>query len=446
MLSAKPQEVDIAIVGGGAAGLMAGIFAGRSASGDEAVVTSARSPTPASPAFCATPRRRIVILDGATRIGAKILVSGGGRCNVTHEVVNPNDFAGNRNQIARVLRSFDVPATIAFFRDIGVELKTEETGKLFPVTDRAATVLEGLLEALRSAGVELRLQHCVLGIEPDGAPGDARRLAVITPQGRINARRVILATGGQSLPKTGSDGAGYLLAKALGHTVTPTFPALVPLLLPKDHHLTTMSGISFEAQLAVRAASGKVLARQDGSVLLTHFGISGPAVLDISRHWIAARAADPAATLTANLMAPDDFQTVDARLLAHAQRNPTAKVFTTLAAVLVNRLADQLPRQIEIDPGMQLAQLSKANRQALARLLTELPLPVVGDRGFTFAEVTAGGVPLGEVDTATMASRRCPGVHLCGEILDVDGRVGGYNFQWAWCTGRLAGIAAAQGL
>ncbi len=429
------EQVDVAIVGGGAAGLMAGIHAGRAAK-DFASTDSARPPA------------RIVILDGAARLGAKILVAGGGRCNVTHDVVHPEDFHGNRNAIARVLRSFTVPQTIAFFDEIGVRLKTEETGKLFPVTDRAQTVLDGLLNAVRDAGVEIRPQHRVLAVEPlnthnaSDSASNQPRFAIITSQGRILARRVILATGGQSLPKSGSDGAGFQLAQTLGHTIAPTFPALVPLLLPKNHHLTTMSGISFDAQLAVRAASGKVLARQDGAVLLTHFGISGPAVLDISRHWIAAHAADSAATLTANLMAPDDFQTIDARLLAHAQRNPTDKIFATLAAVMVNRLADQLPRQVGIDPATQLAQVSKTNRQALARLLTELPLPVTGDRGYTFAEVTAGGVPLAEIDLATMTSRRCPGLHLCGEILDVDGRVGGYNFQWAWCTGRLAGLAA----
>jgi len=376
------ENCDVAVVGAGAAGLMAAIFAARGGA-------------------------RVVALDGAKRLGAKIVISGGGRCNVTHDVVHASDFNGSRNAIAKILRTFDVPATIAFFADLGVTLKREETGKLFPTTDKARTVLDALLRA--ADGVEIRTDYKVIKVE---------RGFVINDD--LHARKVVLATGGRSVAKTGSDGSGYSLAKALGHTVTPLFPGLVPLVLPDGHPLTTLSGLSVEAELAVRSRTGKVLHRERGSMLFTHFGLSGPVVLDISRHWIA----NQPSTLTANLLPGESFDSLDAKLIDSPRS-----------------IRQQLPARLWDLLGPKDA--TREERRRLTRDLLELPLPVVRDRGFDYAEVTAGGVPLSEIDTATMESRLCPGLYLCGEILDVDGRIGGYNFQWAWATGRLAGVHSA---
>jgi len=374
---------DVAVIGAGAAGLMAAIFAGRGGA-------------------------RVVALDGAKRLGAKILISGGGRCNVTHDVVRAADFNGSRNAIAKILRTFDVPATIAFFAGLGVALKREETGKLFPTTDKARTVLDALLRA--AVGVEIRTAYKVTKLD---------RGFVINDD--LHARKVVLATGGRSVAKTGSDGSGYSLAKSLGHSVTPVFPALVPLVLPDGHPLTALSGLSVDAELAVRSPTGKVLHRERGSMLFTHFGLSGPVVLDISRHWIAS---EPA-TLTANLLPEESFESLDAKLLD----SPRA-----IRQQVPARLWDLLAPK----------DATREERRRLIRDLLELPLPVVRDRGFDYAEVTAGGVPLSEIDTATMESRVCPGLYLCGEILDVDGKIGGFNFQWAWASGRLAGIHACD--
>jgi len=376
------ENVDVAVVGAGAAGLMAAIFAARGGA-------------------------RVVALDGAKKLGAKILISGGGRCNVTHDVVHASDFNGSRNAIAKILRTFDVPATIDFFASLGVTLKREETGKLFPTTDKAKTVLDALLRA--AEGVEIRTGYKVTAIE---------RGFVINDE--LHARKVILAAGGRSVAKTGSDGSGYALAKAVGHTVTPTFPALVPLLLPNGHPLTTLSGLSVDAELAVRSPTGKVLHRERGSMLFTHFGLSGPVVLDVSRHWIA----NQPATLTANLLPGESFESLDAKLIDSPR---------SIRQQLPSRLWELLAPK----------DATREERRRLTRDLLELPLPVVRDRGFDYAEVTAGGVPLSEIDTVTMESRLCPGLYLCGEILDVDGRIGGYNFQWAWATGRLAGMNAS---
>ena len=382
---------------------------------------------------------RVLVLDGAKRVGAKILVSGGGRCNVTHDVVTPEDYAGSkRNQIAKVLRTFSVDETVRFFRELGVELKREETGKLFPVSDSARTVLDALIKALDEAGAEVLAGHRVSEVRRDG-----EGFLIHTEQGDFQAKRVILATGGKSLPKTGSDGRGYAFAKALGHHVTKTTPALVPLVLEKGHWLTGLSGLAVDVELAVVSGTGKVLYRQAGALLFTHFGLSGPGAMDVSRHWLAARAEDAAVELRVNLLTDRSFEQIDAELLDATQKRGKAGVASVVGEYLPKRLAEALVKHAGgFEPGMQVSQLGKSQRRTLGHALTGLVLPVVRDRGYLFAEVTAGGVPLDEVDLSTMRSRKCVGLYLCGEVLDVDGRIGGYNFQWAWCSGRLAGVSA----
>jgi hypothetical protein len=417
--ASPPETTDIAIVGAGAAGLMAAIWAGRTA-------RAAGLPL------------RLVALDGASRLGAKILVAGGGRCNVTHDAVDASVFAGgSRHAIGRVLRQFDIPATIAFFEQIGVVLKREPTGKLFPVTDSARTVLDALLHAARDAGAQLVHPARVDAIE---RTTDGFRLR--GTWGAMRAQRVILATGGRSLPKSGSDGGGYRLAQALGHTLTePIFPALVPLLLPRDHWLTELSGVSFEAAFTVRSSTGKHGTTLAGSALCTHFGLSGPAVLDISRYYTAARHADAGTTLVMHVLPGQHAETLDADL----QRASTSAL-RHFAGALPERLLRALCAAAQVDAAQPLSQLTRVQRRALVAALTELPLPVVGDRGYTYAEVTAGGVPLHEIRIDSMASRACEGLYLCGEICDVDGRIGGYNFQWAWSSGYVAGRAAVLAL
>jgi predicted Rossmann fold flavoprotein len=406
-------SVDVAIVGAGAAGLMAGIWAGR---------TDAR--------------RSIVALDGASRLGAKILIAGGGRCNVTHDVVDEQAFAGSsRNAIRNVLRRFDVPETVAFFRELGVVLKREDTGKLFPTTDRAETVLDALLAAARAAGIMVRHPWRIETVE---RTDDGFTLA--GPAGSLHARSVVIATGGRSVPKTGSDGHGFVIARGLGHTVTPRlFPALVPLTLSRDHFLTALAGVSTQVTLEVRAGSGRRLVRFTDSLLCTHFGVSGPVVLDTSRHWSAARADDPDAHLTVGWLPGETLESTDAWL-----REPGPSAGRRLHARLPERLARALCVAAGVDPGAPSHDLPRERRRALATVLVEMPLPVTGDRGFTHAEVTAGGVPLAEIRLQTMASRIVPGLHLCGEICDVDGRIGGYNFQWAWASGYVAGVSVGR--
>jgi predicted Rossmann fold flavoprotein len=415
----ETQDADLLVVGAGAAGLMAAIWAARTA-----------------------PEARILALDGARKVGAKILVSGGARCNVTHERVTAEDFNGaSRNAVRKVLARFDVARTVAFFEELGVVLKREETGKLFPVTDDAHTVLRALLDEAARRGVRLRHPCRVERAERDSSGAFHVSGTWNGTRGEARAPRLVLAAGGRSLPRSGSDGGGYALARALGHTITPrVFPALVPLLLPGGHPLRSLAGLSAPARLTVRSASHKRLAACEGSTLCTHFGVSGPAVLDVSRHWIAAGFDDPGAALVCDWLPDTSSDALDAGLRAGG----AGTVLGRLRRRLPERLAAALCTEAGVDPATPAARLSREQRRTLVRAVKEQPLPVTGDRGWNVAEVTAGGVPLTEVNVATMESRATPGLYLCGEILDVDGRIGGFNFQWAWASGYVAGLAAGR--
>jgi len=410
--AAVKSEADTVIVGAGAAGLFCAIHAGR-----------------------ATGAGRVVLLDGARTLGAKILVAGGGRCNVTHDEVDETAFSGSTPAaIRKVLRRFDVARTIRFFADLGVELKREATGKLFPVTDRARTVLDALVGAVHDVGVEIVHPWRVEEVERH-----ADRFMLRGPSGSLHASRVVLATGGRSLPKSGSDGHGFALARALGHTLTPAvFQALVPLLLPEDHPLTTIPGVAAPARVEVQSSTGKRLRTFEGPLLCTHFGISGPVVLDISRHWLAACREDAGARLVVNWLPGEASRDVDAVLQGPAGKDPVL----WLAARLPARLARTVVRMAGWDPA---GPLSRERRRALVEAACAMRLPITGPRGWTWAEVTAGGVPLRDVRLDTLRSRRCPGLSLCGEILDVDGRIGGFNFQWAWASGYVAGTGLGAG-
>ena len=401
-----PDRADVAIVGAGAAGLAAAIFAAETA-----------------------PDARIVVLESAASIGAKILISGGGRCNVTHHAVAPDDFNGVRPVVRNVLAAF------------GVALKQEETGKLFPVSNKAVTVVSALVMRCRALGITLATGHRVGDLAVDGAGfrvshGD---------EGALRARRVIMATGGRSLPRTGSDGAGWEIVRRLGHGVTATHQALVPLVFASDASFAELAGVSHLAELTT-VAEGKRIDRRTGSLLWTHVGISGPVVMDASRHWVIA-AAGPASTppeLRMNVYPGEDFEAVDRRLATIGRERPKLSLVRFVAEQVPERAAATLVRQTGVDPATPIARLTRDERRRMVHGLTDVRLPVDRPRGWNYAEVTAGGVPLAEIDYRTMASRVVPGLYLIGEMLDCDGRIGGFNFQWAWATGHLAGRAAGR--
>ena len=422
----RGDEWDIGIVGGGAAGLAAGIFAAE-----------------------ANPAAKVAVFDGARKVGAKILVAGGGRCNVTHHKVDARDYnAATRNFVKNVLASFTADDTVRWLADMGVTLKREPTGKLFPTTDKARTVLDALLNRLDDRGVALLTEHRVMAVEK---ADDHFRFEISNAESQT-CRRLVLCTGGRSLPKTGSDGGGYALAKSLGHTIKDQHAALVSMTLQQHFFHADLAGVSHEAEITT-VSDAKPVDRRAGSLLWTHFGLSGPVVMDASRHWLANKSAGREVAWTANLLPGERFETIEATLLKMTEATPRLPVRGVLkqwsaAGVstrppLPEKVSDAVLRWAEVDGETPLAQLKRDDRRRLARALVELPLPVEQERGWNHAEVTAGGVPLSEVAWRTMGSRVCDGLHLAGEVLDVDGRIGGFNFQWAWATGHLAGRAAS---
>jgi predicted Rossmann fold flavoprotein len=402
----------VVIVGGGAAGLMTAITAARCGPGQE-----------------------IIVLDGARRLGAKILISGGGRCNVTNRTVGPGDFSGGAQRIiARVLRALPVERSVRFFAELGVPLHEEAHGKLFPDSNRASTVLDALLVEAARAGVTIRHPERVERIaQTDGG------FAVTTASTILHVDRVVLASGGMSVPKTGSDGAGYGMARALGHTVVPTTPALAPLLLDGSFH-QALSGVSQPVDVTVRSP-GAATRRLTGDLLWTHFGGSGPAALDVSRHWHRATLEGRQVDVDLNFRPGERMDAVDAQLLHEAAARPRASLATVLGSWLPASVAAEIAAMLPASGPSTMAHLSREQRRRVVQALTAWTLPVIGSRGFNYAEATAGGVSLDEIDPATMESRVCRGLFLAGEVLDVDGRLGGFNFQWAWASGYVAGRA-----
>jgi hypothetical protein len=412
------HPLDIVVIGAGAAGLATAIFARR-----------------------ANPARRVVLVDGARRPGAKILVSGGSRCNVTNARVTDADFhGGSRSAIKQVLRSLPVSDTVEFFAGLGVPLHEEVGGKLFPDSNRSRDVLEALLRAAERVGAE-RMDSCRV----HGVSKEDDAFVLRTDAGVMRARRVVLATGGQSLPKSGSDGKGFDLARGVGHTIVAPVPALVPLLLaetgPIDHR--GLSGVALPSELTIWV-DGRVATRVTADLLWTHFGVSGPAALDASRHWTRATADGLPVHISLSVCPGLPFDALDQRLVDAVVARPRALLQTLLASFLPGAVAGALLAAAGLDPASHASTLTRDGRRGLAHMLVESPLPIVGTRGYTFAEATAGGVTLAEVDPRSMESRVCPGLFLVGEILDVDGRLGGFNFQWAWSSGATAARALAH--
>jgi len=377
--------------------------------------------------------RRVLLLESTADGGRKILISGGGRCNVLPRALEPERFVSDSPAplVRRLLRSWPLVHQRAFFEsDLGIPLKLEtDSGKYFPVSDRARDVRDALVNRARDAGVELRFNTRLTGLL-EAADG----WQVETPGGRIAAGVVVLATGGRSVPLTGSEGAGLDVLASLGHTVHPTYPALTPLVAEPAIH-AGLSGISLSVR--VRARSKEHHAEAAGGFLFTHRGYSGPAVLDVSHVAVRSRltGAGPASVRVR-------WSELDADAwLATLQAHP-GLVLNAVSRKLPSRLSERLLAESGVPVDRRAPELRKTERTALVERLTSYALPWTGDEGFKNAEVTGGGVALDEVDPRTLESRRRPGLFLCGELLDAFGPIGGHNFAWAWATGRLAGLGA----
>jgi hypothetical protein len=393
--------------------------------------------------------RRVLLLERTRDGGRKIVMSGGGRCNVLPSELDPSRFvtASSPNTMRKLLLAWPLAEQRRFFEEtLAIPLaREEETGKLFPVSNRSRDVRDGLLQLAARRGAEILFGARVLDVTPVVDAGGAARLA--GPAGRwlvalegappIAASAVVIATGGLSVPATGSDGTGLDIALRLGHLVHETYPALTPL-IAEPHRYAALTGVSLSVSLTAPLSSGKPFATR-GGFLFTHKGYSGPAVLNLSHLCVRARRAGTPQPVYASWTGLDEGEW-EKRL-----REGEGSLLAALRARLPARLAEALLENAGVLPATPLAQLRREERRRVALALTRTELPWTGDEGYTKAEVTGGGVALSEVDPRTLESRRCPGLHLCGEMLDAFGPIGGYNFAWAWSTGRAAGIGAAAG-
>ncbi len=400
----------IIVIGAGAAGLMAAVHA-------------------------AAAGAQVLLLDRMADGGRKILISGGGRCNVLPATLDISRFvtASSRHSLRRILSGWPHAEMRRFFeQDAALPLRVEPaTGKLFPVADRSRAVRDALRHLATQRGVTFRGGVLVSTIQPvaDG-------WEVLTAAGdSYTARRVVVATGGLSVPATGSDGFAFRALAALGHTVRPTYPALTPLTLDPPR-FADLAGLSLPVEITAQLGRDRRQAR--GGFLFTHRGYSGPALLDVSDVAVRGRLTR-AGHAELRVRWGELSDQVWQQVLAPA----AGQVGPALRHQLPTRLADRLLTEAAVEAGTPLAQLDRAARQRLMRALTAFPLPWTSDQGYHKAEVTGGGIALEEVQPATLESRIHPGLHLAGELLDAFGPIGGYNFTWAWITGRLAGRAAA---
>jgi len=427
-----PSTYDLAILGAGAAGLVAAIRA-------------------------AELGRSVVLLEKNRRPGVKILISGGTRCNLTNArglqnlravtgpvdpAYDPSQAQGSRSILAAFgeggkflapsLRALGVEATVRLFEDEGVVTKVEGNGKIFPATDRAADVVDALVRRLDRSGARL-----LTGCPASAVREDEGGLAVQSPDGPIRARRVVVAVGGQSYPGCGTVGDGYAIARGFGHRIVEPRPALVPLRVDAGW-VPGLKGVTIpDLSASIRSPEGATLLERREAMLFAHFGLTGPSILDVSR--AVARHDGPGRLDLALDFLPDMGAEALDRSLQAAARSGGRAVASILPEEIPRRLADVLLASASIPPGRTGPELSRDERRRLVSALKGLRLPVAGTLGFAKAEVTSGGVALDEVDPETLESRLRPGLHFAGEVLDLDGLIGGYNFQAAWSMGWLVG-------
>jgi predicted Rossmann fold flavoprotein len=387
--------------------------------------------------FAAAAGAETLLLERTKDGGRKILISGGGRCNILPARVDETRFVtdSSPHTLRNMLRSWPLAEQIEFFeRELGLPLVEEEaTAKLFPVSNRARDVRDGLLALAASRGTRFLPETRVTGLVPAGQGWRIEREG--GPP--LEADAVIVATGGLSVPTTGSDGGGLAILAELGHSMHPTYAALTPV-VQEPHSYAALAGISLP--VAITARDGRRAATSSGGFLFTHRGYSGPSVLDVSHVAVRSRAeGDRSAKLQVRWTALGEKEWEEA-----LRADGTRTVAGVLRRELPERLADALAERAAVPPGRTLAQLRKDERRRLIETLVRGELPWTGDEGYRKAEVTGGGLSLAEVDPRTMESRRHRGLYVSGEALDAFGPIGGYNFLWAWATGRAAGLGAAR--
>lgn len=397
----------VEVIGGGPAGMMAAIVCGREG--------------------C-----RVRLWEKNGSLGRKLLATGNGRCNLSHKEVGLENYNPGGRQLAAVaLGAFSPRDTLDFFRRLGVESRSDSQGRIFPASNEAVSVLACLEQEMARLGVEVQIRAEIISLqrETNGWSVDQRGF-------RHKSRAVIMACGGAASPQFGSSGQGYQMARQLSHSIVPPVPALVPLCLPGNwcHHL---QGLRMDATLTIGEGPGGVALTDE--VLFAHYGISGPLALKTSRRLAATPISGHLNFLpgTGQEVALEKLQERREHLASRA-----AEYF--LAGLLPEKLGRLLMAQSGIDHSLDCRDLADSDLSRLAGHICRWPLEIKGPRPFKEAQVTAGGIDCRQVFSASLMSKKAPGLFFCGEVLDVDGDTGGYNLQWCWSSGNVAGKGAAE--
>ncbi len=403
---------DVIVVGGGAAGMFAAIQA-------------------------ASDGAKVLLLEPNDRLGKKLYITGKGRCNVTNhcswqEVLK--NVPRNSRFLYSALSGFPPEQTEAFFEDRGCALKVERGNRVFPVSDRSASVIDVLRGALRETGVAVRQARVT-----ELLTGNGRISGVRTDRGSFAAPAVILATGGKSYPATGSTGDGYRLAAVLGHSIVPPVGSLVPL-VEDGHFCERMQGLALKnIRIRLLDESGKSVFEEFGELLFTHFGLSGPVILSASAHMEAKKRY----TVSIDLKPALDEEKLDARILRDFSENQNRNFENALSGLFPKTMIPVIIERSGIHGWEKVNSVTKAQRRALLELTKHFTVQIAGLRPVEEAIITSGGVSVQEVSPKTMESKLVPGLYFAGEILDVDAYTGGFNLQIAWATAFAAGHAAA---
>lgn len=410
----RQEPYGALVIGGGAAGMMAAIQA---ASGGA----------------------RVLVLEGSRELGRKILISGNGRCNLLNiDGDDPTHYHGANPRFVRpALAAFPVQEALEFFTDLGIETRQEKRGRLFPRSDQARSVVQVLEDGLRTAGVDIRTDtraRTLSAVEGGG-------FTVEDDQGAVwEAEHVVLCSGGLSVPKLGADDSGMALAEGLGHTRTALYPGLVAL-ESADPWVRRMQGV--RAWARVQAQPGRASIVDTDDLLFAKYGVSGFTILNLSARLVQHLRESGPLDLTVNLLPERTAEQVSELLQARWQRHPHRDLALSLAGLLHEKIARALIDKAGLDAAASAGTISNRQRWDLARLLTEWTIQVTGPRDYEYAEVTIGGIRTDEIDPHTLQSYMTPGLYFAGEMVDVHADLGGYNFQWAWSSGFVAGRQAA---
>lgn len=395
--------MNVCVIGGGAAGMLAALTAAENG-------------------------HRVLLLERQSRVGRKLLATGNGRCNLSNYHVSPAHYHGGAGFCDFALSQFDVGETLQYFASLGLLTVSEASGRIYPMSNMAGSVLDVLRYALERPEIDLQTSQTVTDVRkiPEG-------FSVKTETDTFSARCLILAAGGAAGSKVGGGMDGYRLAKSLGHHRTALYPSLVQLKTDPTYP-RALKGVKAQCGISICRGS-QVLARNSGEVLFTEYGVSGPAIFDLSRS-VSAGGSD----LTCLLNFFPDWE--EAEVLHWLSQRQAAMAAHEASTLLTGSCHTRLGQMICKSAGFtnqRAAGLTRDDLRRIARQATHFALPITGTCGFDQAQVTAGGLDTSEFDPRTLQSRLVPGLYACGELLDIDGDCGGYNLQWAWSSGRLAG-------